>query len=281
VSSDFVPETLNDLTDYYLILDLKPDASPSDIREAYLRSKATYQKDNVALYTLIDGNEREDMLRRIEEAYQILSNPDRRREYDRYYGQITVSPSGPLPSALAQQPASPAPKKFAPEIPHGAKIISIDRTAPMESFGADENPLEAPRTDVRPAHQPAQPRPSAFHPSESAPSAPVAPSSVETLPHKALAEIEKEITEQTEWSGAFIRRVREARGVSLEEVMQATKITKAYVLAIEEENYAKLPAAVFIRGFVGQLARLLKLPHQQVSASYMVRLQRSCPEKFR
>lgn len=282
MSTDFAPETLNDLTDYYLILDLKPDASPSDIREAYLRSKATYQKDNVALYTLIDTGEREDMLRRIEEAYQVLSNPERRREYDKFYGQIAVNPT-----ASALNPSS-------------AKVISIDRTAPMESFGSNEDPLSPPRTDIRPAvvthTSMASPQtPSAFQPAHSEsrshaqpPSHPPisTPSSMNGAStarptSKATEELEKEIAEQTEWSGAFIRKVREGRGVSIEEVTQATKITKAYILAIEEENYAKLPAAVFIRGFVSQLARILRLPHQQVSASYMSRLQRSNPEKFR
>lgn len=282
MSTDFAPETLNDLTDYYLILDLKPDASPSDIREAYLRSKATYQKDNVALYTLIDTGEREDMLRRIEEAYQVLSNPERRREYDKFYGQIAVNPT-----TSAQNPSS-------------AKVISIDRMAPMESFGSNEDPLAPPRTDIRPAvvthTSMASPQtPSAFQPahsesrthaqppSHSPISTPSSMNGVSTArpTSKATEELEKEIAEQTEWSGAFIRKVREGRGVSIEEVTQATKITKAYILAIEEENYAKLPAAVFIRGFVSQLARILRLPHQQVSASYMSRLQRSNPEKFR
>lgn len=274
MSTDFAPETLNDLTDYYLILDLKPDASPSDIREAYLRTKATYQKDNVALYTLIDASEREDMLRRVEEAYQVLSNSERRREYDRFYGQISVN--------------STTPSGFGQPAPESAKVISIDRSAPMESFGSNENPLNPPRTDIRPAvvtqkSIASTQAPSAFQPaqperhSHSSMSHPTPAKAVS----KATEELEKEIAEQTEWSGAFIRKVREGRGVSIEEVTQATKITKAYILAIEEENYAKLPAAVFIRGFVSQLARILRLPHQQVSASYMSRLQRSNPEKFR
>jgi hypothetical protein len=273
VNSDFAPETLNDLTDYYLILDLKPDASPSDIREAYLRAKATYQKDNVALYTLIDGGEREDMLRRVEEAYQVLSNPERRREYDRFYGQISTH-SGTTPP--------PHPKQ-GPSAPEKAKIISIDRTAPMDSFSSHENPLDPPRTDIRPAvtnHLSTGPQaPSAFQPQQ-APAQTSSANSKSSKTSAALADLEKEIAEQTEWSGAFLRHIREARGVSIEEVTQATKITKAYILAIEEENYSKLPAAVFIRGFVSQLARLLKLP-PQVSTSYMARLQRSNPEKFR
>jgi curved DNA-binding protein CbpA len=306
MSSDFAPnatnEALNDLTDYYMILEVKPHASPSEIREAYLRAKSTYQKDNVALYTLIDANEREDMLRRIEEAYQVLSNPDRRREYDRFCGQIAGSNSSQaLPSSMAPSTSADAAASsnlssgFGSSMgPHmgkdAAKIISIDRSAPMESFGLHENPLEPPRTDIRPSSaEPANPihspnSPSAFQSYESSISRPSSSGMVTSSPKTEniiSAELEKEIAEQTEWSGAFLRRVREVRGISIEEVTQATKITKPYILAIEEENYSKLPAAVFIRGFVGQLARLLKLPQQQVTTGYMSRLQRSNPEKFR
>jgi hypothetical protein len=166
----------------------------------------------------------------------------------------------------------------------------------MESFSANEHPLEAPRTDTRPglSSPAAQGSPSAFQQPENSPGPggthsadnssgnSSVNSSTASLSSKALMELEKEINEQTEWSGALIRRFREARGISLEEVVQVTKITKAYILAIEEENYAKLPAAVFIRGFVSQLARVLKLPQQQhVTGSYMTRLQRGSPEKFR
>jgi hypothetical protein len=224
------------------------------------------------------------MLRRVEEAYQVLSNSERRREYDRFYGQISSNSTSPISPPPFTQHTAPAP------VSETAKIFSIDRTAPMESFSANENPLEPPRTDIRPAigspaSMASQP-PSAFQLNEAAPShasthLSASPSQNGAKASKAVADLEKEIAEQTDWSGAFIRHVREVRGVSIEEVTQATKITKAYILAIEEENYSKLPAAVFIRGFVSQLARLLKLPAQNVSAGYMARLQRSNPEKFR
>ena len=50
-----------------------------------------------------------------------------------------------------------------------------------------------------------------------------------------------------------------------------TKISKSYLMAIEEDNFAKLPAAVFLRGFVFQIARVLKLPADKVASAYIAR----------
>src|SRR3954468_17505735 len=102
---------IDDNSTYYDILDLKPDASPQEVREAYLRTKSTYNKDSVALYTLVSADEREDMLSKVEEAYEILSNADRRREYDRHHGLLGAEE--------AMMPTSRPPKN--------KKIVSIDR----------------------------------------------------------------------------------------------------------------------------------------------------------
>ncbi len=48
---------LNEYSTLYDVLDLKPDASAEDIRDAYMRTKAAYNKDSVALYTLISPEE--------------------------------------------------------------------------------------------------------------------------------------------------------------------------------------------------------------------------------
>ncbi len=96
-----------------------------------------------------------------------------------------------------------------------------------------------------------------------------------------VSELDKEIALQTHWTGPLLRKVRIGRGISIEEVTQATKITKAYILAIEEENYTKLPAPVFIRGFVAQMARQLKLPPNDVTHSYMERARQALPDKFK
>jgi cytoskeletal protein RodZ len=52
-----------------------------------------------------------------------------------------------------------------------------------------------------------------------------------------------------------------------------TKLSKTYIIAIEEENYKKLPAPVFVRGFLVQIARILKLPSDKILASYLERFK--------
>lgn len=76
-----------------------------------------------------------------------------------------------------------------------------------------------------------------------------------------------------EWSGIEIRRYREQKNISLETLMENTRIRKSYLVALENEEFAKLPARVFVRGFLLQIARELKLPPDQLIDSYLHRLQ--------
>jgi hypothetical protein len=60
--------------------------------------------------------------------------------------------------------------------------------------------------------------------------------------------------------GAYLRYHRLARGLTLGEIARETKILQARLEALESENPATLPAPVFVRGFVVNVARLLDLP---------------------
>lgn len=50
--------------------------------------------------------------------------------------------------------------------------------------------------------------------------------------------------------GSRLRDARETRGMSLEDLAQITKISRAHLEAIENDNFLVLPAPVFARGFV-------------------------------
>jgi DnaJ-class molecular chaperone len=67
---------------FYEILEVSSKASQGEIREAYERAKRTYNRDSVAVYSLLDGNEIEEMLWLIEKAYETIGNEKRREEYD-------------------------------------------------------------------------------------------------------------------------------------------------------------------------------------------------------
>lgn len=84
----------------------------------------------------------------------------------------------------------------------------------------------------------------------------------------------------TEYTGPLLRQVREAKGIDLREIAERTKVGMAYLQALESENFAKLPAAVYVRGFLVGYARMLALATDRVIESYLSRYRaaRSAPE---
>jgi len=59
--------------------------------------------------------------------------------------------------------------------------------------------------------------------------------------------------------GETLQRARLARGVTLEEAEQTTRISRRYLEALEIENFGLLPAPVYARGFLRTYARYLGL----------------------
>jgi cytoskeleton protein RodZ len=68
--------------------------------------------------------------------------------------------------------------------------------------------------------------------------------------------------------GEHLRRERELRGVSLEEVSVGTRIPSRYLDAIEAEQWELLPGGVFNRGYVRAIARFLGLGEDELLAEY-------------
>lgn len=64
--------------------------------------------------------------------------------------------------------------------------------------------------------------------------------------------------------GEILRQAREAKGLSLAQVEEATKIRSTYLQALEEEQYDRLPAPVYIKGFLKNYALYLGLEPQEV-----------------
>ena len=72
-------------------------------------------------------------------------------------------------------------------------------------------------------------------------------------------------------TGALLRKVRVSRGLDLSDVAQRTKIGERHLRSIEEERFDELPAPVYVRGFVIQYARLLKLDPARTVEQYLQR----------
>jgi len=69
--------------------------------------------------------------------------------------------------------------------------------------------------------------------------------------------------------GDILRERREEHQWSLDEVTQRTRIRRDYLMALEEGNYAALPADVHVRGFLRNYAQVLGLSFQEVLDLYL------------
>jgi cytoskeleton protein RodZ len=59
--------------------------------------------------------------------------------------------------------------------------------------------------------------------------------------------------------GEELRREREARGIALEEITAATKVSARHLAALEREDFKVLPGGVFNKGIVRSYARVVGL----------------------
>jgi len=172
------------------VLEVERGATDEEIRRAYKRMCAVFDPENLVTFGLFDEEGLEAARSRIDEAYDVLLDPARRRPYE-----ISV-----FPEALEKK--------------------------------AETAQEQVPRAELPPA-----------------------PS----------------ITPDTEFSGALLRAVRESQGISLVQISERTKVGTNYLQCIEEDEFEQLPAAVYVRGFVTEVAKCLRLDPEQVSQSYLRR----------
>ncbi len=87
--------------------------------------------------------------------------------------------------------------------------------------------------------------------------------------YKVDSNIEAEISDSENFSGPFLKKIRTYKQVSLDHMCDATRISRHYLIAVEEEDAKNLPAPVFVRGYVVHIAKLLGLDENKVAGSYM------------
>ncbi len=68
--------------------------------------------------------------------------------------------------------------------------------------------------------------------------------------------------------GERLKRERELREVSMDELTKATRISTRFVEALENEDWTRLPGGIFGRGFVRTIARYLGLDEEALLGEY-------------
>ena len=183
----------------YGVLGITRASNDEEVRRAYKRQREIYATGGLATSSLLTDAQLRAEQARLDEAYDTLLDPVRRRAYD-----LSTFPEHDEPAAAARSIRPPA-------------------------LAAEQLMLQS--------------------------------------------ELAREIGPDTEFSGLLLRKVRESQGVELIEISARTKIGRAHLHALEEEDYVSLPDAVYVRGFVNELAKFLKLDPAQVQKTYLRRMR--------
>lgn len=187
----------------YAVLGVSRSANDEEVRRAYKREREMYATGGIATASLLTPDGLRRAQARLDEAYDTLLDPVRRRAYD-----LSSFPEPePIPSALTE-------------------------TRP--ALAAEQILLQA--------------------------------------------ELAREIGPDTVFTGDLLRKVRESQGIDMGEISTRTKISRAHLQAIEDEAWDALPAVVYVRGFLGELAKYLKLDPAPVQRTYLRRMRERRPE---
>jgi hypothetical protein len=291
---------------FYEILDVPFDAPQAVIAEAVERAQALYAPGSLATYTLMDPEEEQLLLRLLSEARTTLLDPAARARYDeRITGPDEAGPPVPSPASPALEatiraawpelpqvvPAAPppadedwdevpteTPARAAPSV-QGPPVIPAAREPepPPPAPPAQRSPIllsrEVAPVDPVAAQAPAAP-PAAGAAPAPAPTAPTPPAAGALPPMATLTPPPPTAApgEGTTWSGEVLRQIREARGISLQQISERTKVTRHHIENIEADRFDVLPAAVYLRGILLSIARELRLDGQKVARSYLERV---------
>jgi flagellar biosynthesis protein FlhG len=73
--------------------------------------------------------------------------------------------------------------------------------------------------------------------------------------------------------GKLLSKIRKERGIDLADISNRIKVSVTYLRAIEEERFDDLPEPVFVRGFVTEFARYLKIDSKRAAKEFMIKYE--------
>lgn len=297
----------------YEVLEVEPGAPFSEIRRAYERIRAIFGPNSLAVYSLVSPEQHRAVLLEIEDAYRILSDPELRASHDDVHGHAPppadevdetpglrpgppLSPEGDDPPRARAKAAArtgaddPVPSFAARDAASAPTMRAVAQVQPGEipgtgAEGQERSASAGPTTDTEPsaptvdrAADAAESTPLVAEeaaPPRIRPTPPPLPPHVVARPAEPPTAPLPPISEDTVFTGELLRQVRLARGMTIRQIADRTKISPTHIESIELERWDWLPARVFLRGFLVSLARELRLDPEQVSRTFLSRRERT------
>lgn len=240
---------------FYEVLEVSPEATSEEIQKAFFRAKSTYSPNSAALYSVFSEAEAQELLKMIDEAYGVLSNPSKRRDYDKkLFGKTSEQTlSSADSSSTSRNELSDLPDFMLPqtEVAPTYNISLNSKATPAFVSSTNSTPAAAALTNAKSVGR-------------------------TIMSHYNVDEkFEEEIKAQEIFDGGFLQRVRHYRNVTIDQLSESSRISRPYLIAVETNDYSSLPAAVYVRGFISAIAKFLNLPEKKVVDSYMTLLKQA------
>jgi Helix-turn-helix domain len=274
---------------HYELLEVSVSATGNEIRAAFDRLARLYGDEQIALYGLVDDANAQALRARLKEAVLVLGDDERRDVYDQTIGLpprdlSPVNTAGWTENVAWVNPVAmiaPLTQTFSFERP--IALTTVVTPSPMLVVSAEVlEPAQSPPLASAPLPPIIDP---VLTPPESKSAAPeqISIPKLEAVAELVLVEprpisrefrVEQkpkpyEIPEGVEFNGDLLRQVRMAKGLSLLQVSSATRISMKHLENVEGDRYDGLPATVYLRGILMNLARELGLDGVRVSKSYL------------
>ncbi len=194
---------------YYDLLGISLYATNDDIEKAYEKARKIFRADSLALYSLMDVDEIEEITERIERAYKVLISSESRKLYDDSLDQVIELNRKEMNGIMPEN-----------EFENHEQEISVVDNA----------------TDV-------------------------AQKEIQDMPDKS--------SDPESYDGKGLKDFRISKGIELESISLRTKISKRQLGFIEENNISKLPALIYMKGFIKEYAKCIGLDPDLVLENYL------------
>ncbi|MDO4912036.1 MAG: DUF4115 domain-containing protein [Lactobacillus sp.] len=80
--------------------------------------------------------------------------------------------------------------------------------------------------------------------------------------------------------GQKLQEAREAKGLTIDDVEQATKIQRRYLIAIEQNDFDNLPGDFYVRAFIRQYAQVVGLDGKELLSSFHQDVPETKPDEY-
>lgn len=220
----------------------------------------------------------EHQKRELQEAKSILLDPHRRRRYDAYISRMHTK----WPSNAAELWDEQKNEIIDPRVLSALEFVRATTNFQLgnllEESVAPENqtqPIVAPSNSEKaptPRHavpsfdpEATEMMPSHVDQTVARASIPAPPAKQQSLPA---------LIKKHGHTGRFLKSVREQRGQSIDELSELTQITKEMLIALEHHQFDRLPALLYVKGWLSQLEEELELEETNFAAQFYAMLVR-------